>query len=91
MYNTQAALSWWTWILHVSIVIIGGYFLANLALAVIFLQFTRYHPALAEDPEEVVSEGEDGLGISIKICSPCHHCRCSNIHFDFILLSTLIN
>ncbi len=24
MYNTQAALSWWTWILHVSLVLIGG-------------------------------------------------------------------
>ena len=46
-YNTQAAVSWWTWVLHIGIVIIGGYFIANLALAVIYLQFTRHYAELA--------------------------------------------
>ena len=24
MYNTQAGVNWWTWLLHISMVIIGG-------------------------------------------------------------------
>ncbi|KAG1668958.1 hypothetical protein FOA52_001002 [Chlamydomonas sp. UWO 241] len=45
MYATQGALSWWTWMLHVTIVIFGCFFLVNLTLAVIFLAFnTHYRP-----------------------------------------------
>ncbi|GAX83897.1 hypothetical protein CEUSTIGMA_g11321.t1, partial [Chlamydomonas eustigma] len=41
MYSSQATLSWWTWMLHVSMVIIGAYLIANLILAVIVLHFTK--------------------------------------------------
>ncbi|GAX86028.1 hypothetical protein CEUSTIGMA_g13443.t1 [Chlamydomonas eustigma] len=43
MYATQAAMSWWTWPLHIFLVIVGGLLLANLALAVIFLHFSKYY------------------------------------------------
>ena len=43
MYATQASLSWWTWLLHVVMVLIGGYMIANLALAVIFINFTKHY------------------------------------------------
>ena len=38
MYATQASVTWWTWLLHFAMVIMGCYLIANLALAVIFLQ-----------------------------------------------------
>ena len=43
MYATQASVSWWTWPLHVTLVIIGAYLIANLILAVIFINFTKYY------------------------------------------------
>jgi voltage-dependent calcium channel L type alpha-1D len=41
MYNTQASVSWWTWLLHVSMAIIGSYLISNLIIAVLFIHFTR--------------------------------------------------
>ena len=68
-YNTQAAVSWWTWILHIGMVIIGGYFIANLALAVIFLQFTRHYAALAgtSNGSSPSDDEEDGEGCLRRI------------------------
>ena len=43
MYATQASLSWWTWPLHVAMVLIGGYMIVNLTLAVIFINFTKHY------------------------------------------------
>ena len=58
MYATQASMSWWTWILHFAMTIIGAYLIANLALAVIFLQFTKYYEdAKAEHMEHSMQSG----------------------------------
>ena len=43
MYATQATISWWTWLLHITLVLAGGYMIVNLALAVIFINFTKYY------------------------------------------------
>jgi len=43
MFATQASVSWWTWPLHVTLVIIGAYLIANLALAVIFINFNKHY------------------------------------------------
>eukprot|EP00955_Chlamydomonas_euryale_P090612 364557-Chlamydomonas_euryale.AAC.24 len=37
------ALSWWTWLLHVTAVILGCFFLVNLTLAVIFMAFNQHY------------------------------------------------
>ena len=51
MYATQASVTWWTWPLHVTMVIIGAYLIANLALAVIFINFTKHYiPAAKKSP-----------------------------------------
>ncbi|GFH11379.1 uncharacterized protein HaLaN_06866, partial [Haematococcus lacustris] len=49
MYDCQDALSWWVWPLHFAMVILGALFLVNLALAVLYLFFSkeRAAPALA--------------------------------------------
>ena len=58
MYATQASMSWWTWILHFTMTIIGAYLIANLALAVIFLQFTKYYEdAKTEHMEHSMQSG----------------------------------
>ncbi|GFH11468.1 uncharacterized protein HaLaN_06969, partial [Haematococcus lacustris] len=35
------ALSWWVWPLHFAMVILGALFLVNLALAVLYLFFSK--------------------------------------------------
>lgn len=41
MYNTMAACSWWTWLLHFTMVILGGFLLVNLTIAVIYINFNK--------------------------------------------------
>ncbi|KAJ9520848.1 hypothetical protein QJQ45_014049 [Haematococcus lacustris] len=41
MYDCQDALSWWVWPLHFAMVILGALFLVNLALAVLYLFFSK--------------------------------------------------
>ena len=41
MYNTMAACSWWTWLLHFTMVILGGFLIANLTIAVIYINFNK--------------------------------------------------
>ncbi len=43
MYATQATCSFWTWMLHVTLVVVGALLIGNLALAVIFLHFTKHY------------------------------------------------
>lgn len=40
-YDTQDGVSYWTWPLHMCMVILGAFFLINLALAVLYLFFTK--------------------------------------------------
>ena len=63
MYSTQASVSWWTWPLHVALVVIGMYLIANLALAVIFINFTKYYEISKKDHESGNSYNSH--------CSPC--------------------
>jgi hypothetical protein len=75
MYYSQAAVSWWTWPLHVTMVIIGGYLIGNLALAVIFLHFTKHYSAAKTGP---LSRGESATGLTCAgvlqplTVIPCH-------------------
>jgi len=57
MYATQASVSWWTWPLHVTLVIIGEYLLTNLVLAVIYINFTKYYGA-SKNKQESECENE---------------------------------
>ena len=41
MFNTQAAASWWTWLLHWTMVILGSFLLVSLTIAIIFINFTK--------------------------------------------------
>ncbi|GAX76998.1 hypothetical protein CEUSTIGMA_g4445.t1 [Chlamydomonas eustigma] len=41
MYATQDTVSWWTWPLHVTMILIGSFLIMNMILAVIFIQFTK--------------------------------------------------
>jgi len=52
MYDTMAAVSPWVWLYFFAIVIVGGFFAVNLALAVLFMQFTANSHKAGEDEEE---------------------------------------
>lgn len=39
--NVQDGISWWTWPIHVLMVSLGAFFIINLALAVLYLYFTK--------------------------------------------------
>jgi hypothetical protein len=41
MYNTQASVTWWTWLLHIPMAIIGGILISNLVVAILFINFIR--------------------------------------------------
>jgi hypothetical protein len=59
MYATQAAASWWTWMLHVTMVLMGCYLIANLALAVIFISFAKHYSSAKTD--DAVPEAATGM------------------------------
>ena len=68
MFATQASMSWWTWTLHFTMTIIGAYLIANLALAVIFLQFTKYYEdAKAEQMDPSMPSGSCRLRGTVKL------------------------
>jgi hypothetical protein len=46
MYATQATMSWWTWLLHYTMALMGGYLLVNLTLAVVFINFNSNYSAI---------------------------------------------
>lgn len=62
MFNTQGAVSYWTWVLHIGMVIIGGFILVNLTVAVVFLNFSRHYSKPEDDyeneDEEVLIESK---------------------------------
>jgi hypothetical protein len=68
LYATQQAVSPWTWVYFVLLVIFGSFFVINLALAVLYLQFTKDAPPPAPpatDPapaEGVAAGGTSGAG-----------------------------
>ena len=41
MYYTQDALSYWVWPYYVSLIVLGAFFLMNLALVVLYVQVRR--------------------------------------------------
>lgn len=47
MYYTQDAINYWVWIFYLVIIIFGSFFLINLALAVLYVQFSNQE---TEDP-----------------------------------------
>jgi len=61
MYDTMAAVSPWVWLYFFAIVIVGGFFAVNLALAVLFMQFTANSNKAGKEEEaeeeEALSEG----------------------------------
>jgi hypothetical protein len=59
LYATQAAVSVWSWAYFVPLVMFGSYFLVNLALAVLYLQFIK-EPAAA--PGRSSTDGAGGTG-----------------------------
>ena len=61
MYDTQASVSWWTWLLHVALVLAGGYMIVNLTLAVIFINFTKHYSSAKTTVSQ--SRGTEGLSI----------------------------
>ncbi len=87
MLNTQSSVSWWTWVLHVSMVIIGGFLIANLALAVIFLQFTLNYQETPEDPAGFSGEACESSGLPSSLppgggcLSPCTVIN-QDVHFS---------
>lgn len=70
MYDTQAAISWWTWMLHVTMVLIGSYLIVNLTLAVIFINFTKHYSSAKTTAS--LSRGE-GESIALIILWPLYH------------------
>jgi len=71
MYATQGALSWWTWLLHVTAVILGCFFLVNLTLAVIFMAFNQhYSPNGSTNEHDAASVVDD---ISTRMDSIFEH------------------
>lgn len=58
MYSAQEAVSPWVWIYFVLLVIFGSFFVVNLALAVLYLQFTKDTPA--EAPTAAAAAGGGG-------------------------------
>eukprot|EP00798_Chlamydomonas_sp_ICE-L_P001590 gene1590-32978_t len=60
MYDTQEGVNWWTWPLHLAMVIIGGYMLASLALAVLEAEAHGMLPEELDDtPVSPVSNQND--------------------------------
>ncbi|KAJ9521131.1 hypothetical protein QJQ45_022837 [Haematococcus lacustris] len=53
MYDCQDALSWWVWPLHFAMVILGALFLVNLALAVLYLFFSKDKEFQEEEQRKV--------------------------------------
>ena len=47
MYDTQGAMSWWTWLLHIPITFFGLYLLTNLTIAVIVINFNKTYEKMS--------------------------------------------
>ncbi|KAG1653438.1 hypothetical protein FOA52_010471 [Chlamydomonas sp. UWO 241] len=59
MYNSQATVSWWMWVLHVTMVIFGGFLIINLTIAVIFINFNK---AYSGSSSSIPDSGYDDEG-----------------------------
>ncbi|KAG2489238.1 hypothetical protein HYH03_012259 [Edaphochlamys debaryana] len=57
MYYTQDALTWWVWPFYVVLVVFGSFYLVNLALAVLFVQFSA---EAHEEDKAAAAEGKKG-------------------------------
>ena len=68
MYDTQASVSWWTWMLHVTMVLIGSYLIVNLTLAVIFINCTKHYSSA-----KTTASLSRGKGIVALIAWEAHH------------------
>ena len=90
MYSTMAACSWWTWLLHFTMVILGGFLIVNLTIAVIYINFNKN---FVESKQQAkgdklnsmhavrLSDTASHLPISILLhplpCSCCSRNRCA--------------
>ena len=52
MYSTQQTASWWTWLLDATMIVLGLYLIVKLAVAVLFLGFSRSFGGKEESDEE---------------------------------------
>ena len=66
MYSTQETASWWTWILHFSMIILGLYLIVKLAVAVLFIGFQRSY-------EKDSGNEAEGSDIHPAVSSPSLH------------------
>ncbi len=65
MYASQASVSWWMWLLHVPMVLVGGYLIVTLTLAVIYLHFTKHYAEVKQEKRDVFSLGGEGFVIPL--------------------------
>lgn len=60
MYDTQEAVSPWSWVYFIFLIMFGSFFIVNLALAVLYLQFTK-EPAPQQPGLSTAASGTNGL------------------------------